>query len=239
MQCWRLPCLSLAASARQTRSLADHRSRRSFPRVPLDDISKSDLEQARWTTFLFGNERSADSSQNNQRAESFDRASTFPSLKLGCPIDLDQSTAADILMGNLPPALLVQVRLAFATCSRQYAVSRKSQFSTLRPLFRKGTQKPKTPKGVSIQVAHHRAELEKEKEKDRQARPSQLPHDTKELVAQTEGQTSVSTERQFQVPLKVIPKAQIGPNISLSPRERLQLEELTRRTPRPAPPPGN
>ncbi|KIV94451.1 hypothetical protein PV10_02218 [Exophiala mesophila] len=141
-------------------------------------------------------------------------------------------------MANLPTALLVQVRVAFATCSRQHAVSRKSQFSTLRPLFRKAPEKPKTPKSVSIQVAHHRAQLQKEqeKEKERQATSSQRTHDTKELVPRSKEDTSVSTERKFQVPLKVIPKAQIAPNVSLSPRERLQLEELTRRTPRPAEP---
>ena len=53
-----------------------------------------------------------------------------------------------------------------------------------------------------------------------------------DLFPQKEEQTAVDTERRVPVPLRAIPKAQLTPNLRLSPRERLHIEVLTRQQPK-------
>lgn len=60
----------------------------------------------------------------------------------------------------------------------------------------------------------------------------------KELVPlPTEGK-ALDTSRNVDVPMKVLPKAQLGSNVTLSPLQRLHIEHITRRNPKRIPPKG-
>jgi hypothetical protein len=59
-----------------------------------------------------------------------------------------------------------------------------------------------------------------------------------ELVPQMPKPGSLQYPRRSDVPARLLPKAQISPNLKLSPKERLQIEYETRRPPKPLAKPG-
>ncbi|KIW98702.1 uncharacterized protein Z519_00363 [Cladophialophora bantiana CBS 173.52] len=137
-------------------------------------------------------------------------------------------------MRNLPPALVAEIRYAFQCCSRQCAASRRARFSTLQPRLK--SSRPRKDDCIPIQVVHSQLQAQK----INQAQPSipPAPHtpEGKELIPQEEQAKSLDTGRKVEVPFKVIPKAEVAPNLTLSPKERLHIEQLTRRLPpRPEP----
>ncbi|EXJ75857.1 uncharacterized protein A1O5_00364 [Cladophialophora psammophila CBS 110553] len=137
-------------------------------------------------------------------------------------------------MRNLPPALVAEIRHVFQCCSGQCAASRRPRFSTLQPRLK--SIQPRKDDSIPIQVVHSQLQAQK----TNQARPSipPAPHtpEGKELIPQEEQAKSLDTGRKVEVPFKVIPKAEVAPNLTLSPKERLHIEQLTRRLPpRPEP----
>ena len=135
-------------------------------------------------------------------------------------------------MRCLPPFLVAEVRQAFQSCSRQYAASRRSEFSTLYPRL-KASKAPKKNNNLPIQVIHSRLQAQQKEEEDARLEASSegLGPDSKELVPQEEKEQSLDTKRKIPVPMKVIPKAEIAPGLTLSPKERLHIEQLTRKLP--------
>ncbi|KAJ9498156.1 hypothetical protein H2202_006307 [Exophiala xenobiotica] len=129
-------------------------------------------------------------------------------------------------MRSLPPGLVAEVRLAFQTCSRQHAASKRTQFSTFRPLFKKSPPSKKKDH-PPIQVVHSQLQAQKAAA----AKTAANKTTSKDLVPRSDEAKSLDTGRKVEVPLKVIPKADIAPNLTLSPKERLQIEQLTRRLP--------
>ncbi len=136
-------------------------------------------------------------------------------------------------MRSLPPGLVAKVRSAFQACSRQHAASKRTQFSTFRPLFKKSAPSKKKDQ-LPIQVVHSQLQAQKEAAAKAAAKEST----SKGLVPSCDEAKSLDTGRRVEVPLKVIPKAEITPNLTLSPKERLQIEQLTRRLPPRAEPQG-
>merc|ERR1711939_714543 len=132
-------------------------------------------------------------------------------------------------MRSLPPGLVAKVRSAFQACSRQHAASKRTQFSTFRPLFKKSAPSKKKDQ-LPIQVVHSQLQAQKE--------AAAKEATSKGLVPSCDEAKSLDTGRRVEVPLKVIPKAEITPNLTLSPKERLQIEQLTRRLPPRAEPQG-
>lgn len=119
------------------------------------------------------------------------------------------------------------------SCFRQHAVSHhRPPFSTWAPLL-KGPNSRKPSRSPPIQVVHHKYQQQQQQlsEKDDAS-------DSKELVPRPDEDTSLETAHKVNVPLRVIPKAQITPNLRLSPKERMHIEQLTRAPPRPSAPPG-
>ncbi|KAL2403002.1 hypothetical protein ABEF93_006645 [Exophiala dermatitidis] len=133
-------------------------------------------------------------------------------------------------MGSPPSVLLLAVRAAFQSCARQYAASRRTQFSTLRPLL-KSPQQPRRADNLPIQVVH--SQLQAQKKSQASPSPSLPPNPQAgtELVPAAKDEKAVDSGRKLEVPMKVIPKAEIGPNLTLSPKERLHIEQLTRSLP--------
>lgn len=138
-------------------------------------------------------------------------------------------------MVGIPTVLIAEVRTAFRSCARQYASTRKTRFSTLRPLL-KGPQPPRRTDNLPIQVVH--SQLRAAKKSQSSPTLPQNPQAGKELVPVTEGERALDSDRKIEVPLKVIPKAEIAPNLTLSPKERLHIEQLTRRLPPRSEPKG-
>lgn len=62
--------------------------------------------------------------------------------------------------------------------------------------------------------------------------PSKPASQSTELTTQKEEQTALGTDRRVPVPLRVIPKPDLGNNVRMTPRERLHIEVLTRQQPR-------
>ncbi|OCT54378.1 hypothetical protein CLCR_00961 [Cladophialophora carrionii] len=140
-------------------------------------------------------------------------------------------------MRSLPPVLVADIRHAFYTCSRQHAASRRARFSTYKPQL-KGWEHKKN-ENLPIQVVHSRLQAQK-KDNARPLEPSVAPSpEDRELVPRAEEATSLDHGRKIPVPLKVIPKADIAPGLTLSPKERLHIEQLTRKLPPRSEPKGS
>ena len=140
-------------------------------------------------------------------------------------------------MKSLPPFLVIEIRHAFQSCSRHYAASRRTHFSTLPPQKR-GSEQAKQDKNLPIQVIHSQLQAQKKKADDArlQTPPQTTGPDSKGLVPRHEEKRSLDSGRKIPVPLKVIPKADIAPGLTLTPKERLHIEQLTRKLPpRPEP----
>ncbi|KIW43284.1 hypothetical protein, variant [Exophiala oligosperma] len=152
-----------------------------------------------------------------------------------------RETLLSYSMGSLPPFLVAEVRLAFSTCSRRYAATKHARFSTSRPLYQKfkplpvEKKKQKKNERVPIQVVYARQQAQQQLEGTRTALPQQSEAST-ELVVPQQEDWALDGGRKVEVPLKVIPKAEITPNLTLSPEERLHIEQLTRRPPAPVEP---
>ncbi len=141
-------------------------------------------------------------------------------------------------MGTLPAALVAEVRLAFRSCSRQYAASRRTRFSSLHNprLNREDPGKNKND-NLPIQVVHSRLQTPPKPKPPAPSLPKHGPESTELVTAPNEGK-AVESGRKVPVPMRVIPKAEIAPNLTLSPKERLHIEQLTRRLPPRAEPKG-
>jgi hypothetical protein len=61
--------------------------------------------------------------------------------------------------------------------------------------------------------------------------PESSGRNTKGLISQTPQPGTLQRPRRLDLPARVMPKAQISPGMTLSPKERLQIEYETRRPP--------
>jgi hypothetical protein len=139
---------------------------------------------------------------------------------------------------TLPNLLLFELRLAFKTCAKQHTTRSHEirSFSTLQPLFKKkhtrSDSEIRPPSRVEITT---KSDISPPRERPR---PDPLNVSTneldssRELVPDPSKSTSVSKRKRADVPMKIIPKAQITPEVTLTPKERLQIEFMTRRPPR-------
>jgi hypothetical protein len=133
--------------------------------------------------------------------------------------------------------LLVELRLAFQTCARQHRARQQSRpFRTLPPLFKK--KQSRSDRELAPPAS---SEISKTSEASaaRVPPPADSRHvstnesaSSRELIPDPSKPSSVSERRRADVPMKIIPKAQITPELTLTPKERLQIEFLTRRPPR-------
>ncbi|KIX00441.1 uncharacterized protein Z518_10580 [Rhinocladiella mackenziei CBS 650.93] len=129
-------------------------------------------------------------------------------------------------MDSIPAVLIAEVRTAFQVCSKQYTATRRTRFSTWRPLL-KSSPPTREIENLPIQVVHSRL-----KARQTPSLPKKAPTNKElVLVEEEEEKKSLDTGRKVEVPLKVIPKAEIAPNLTLSPKERLHIEQLTRKPP--------
>jgi len=132
---------------------------------------------------------------------------------------------------------MVELRIAFQTCARLHKLRRQIRpFGTLQPLFKRKQSR-------SDREATLLPSLETTEKSDAsavRAPPQDNPHhvpsnesgSSRELIPDPSKRSSLTEGKRADVPMRIIPKAQITPELTLTPKERLQIEFLTRRPPR-------
>lgn len=138
---------------------------------------------------------------------------------------------------TLPCALLLELRLAFKTCARQYTAHQplSRAFGTFQPLSKRNSPRPSTSKKTASPSgsSKHNVPVQDGLKLGPEVTPMHAAQqNSTELVPNPSKQTSVADRKRADLPMKVIPKAQITPELMLSPKERLQIEFMTRRPPR-------
>lgn len=139
---------------------------------------------------------------------------------------------------TLPNLLLFELRLAFKTCAKQHTTRPHEirSFSTLQPLFKKkharSDNEMKRPSSVEITTENNISPPRGRPQANSLNVPTNELGSSRELVPDPSKSTSVSKRKRADVPMKIIPKAQITPEVTLTPKERLEIEFMTRRPPR-------
>jgi hypothetical protein len=139
---------------------------------------------------------------------------------------------------TLPNLLLFELRLAFKTCAKQHTTRSHEirSFSTLQPLFKKkharSDSEIKPPSSVEITTKSNISPPRDRSQADSLNVSTNELGSSRELVPDPSKPTSVSKRKRADVPMKIIPKAQITPEVTLTPKERLEIEFMTRRPPR-------
>ena len=136
-----------------------------------------------------------------------------------------------------------EIRLAFKTCARtpSLASARCRTFSTI-PSLQSGNRD--NAGAVSRPNSAKRGkEVTKLPDAAQPYSPASARQDSRgsnstNLVPQTPKPGAVERPRRSDIPARLLPKAQISPGLTLSPKERLQIEYETRRPPKPPEKPG-
>jgi hypothetical protein len=141
----------------------------------------------------------------------------------------------------LPTMLLIELRSAFKSCARQSALrAARSAFSTspLRWKTKSAYRDLSKPlSAYTTPLKSDRPDPDKEKTHSRIVpEVRRVPSGpARDLVPSPKKSTSVTPGKRSEVPMKILPKAQITPELTLSPRERLEVEFLTRKPPKSKP----
>ena len=142
----------------------------------------------------------------------------------------------------LPTMLLIELPSAFNSCARQQSALRaaRSAFSTspLRWKTKSAYRDLSKPHSAdTTPLKSDGSDHDKEKTHSRITPDARrvLSGPARDLVPSLKKSTSVTSGRRSEVPMKILPKAQITPELALSPRERLEVEFLTRKPPKPKP----
>jgi hypothetical protein len=138
--------------------------------------------------------------------------------------------------------ILLELRLAFRTCAvpRSSSHLRQAFFSTHRCLQQRGaaqSPKPLNPKKKSKLSLAKRPENTTALSQDgNDGLPATGAKEAPRDVGNApRSYRDVDTGKQVPVPMKVLPKAQLTPELVLNAKERMQLEYITRRTPKREP----
>jgi len=133
----------------------------------------------------------------------------------------------------------LEVRLAFRSCARTNSISKSGcRYFNSSPAF--GAQKrgssraverlPATESVKEVATAPDTPQPSPPKESQRES----SGNNTKDLVPRIPQPGTLQRPRTLNVPARLLPKAQIRPGLTLSPKERLQIEYETRRPPQPS-----
>lgn len=139
---------------------------------------------------------------------------------------------------TLPNLLLTEARRGFQTCAKQYRARRQQSqtFRTLQPLLKKrnsrSAREVAPPPRLEVTKTNEALATRVPPQSDPDHVPTEESGSSRELITKPSKPSSVSEIKRADVPMKIIPKAQITPELTLTPKERLQIEFLTRRPPR-------
>jgi hypothetical protein len=139
------------------------------------------------------------------------------------PQDLQRSRFSTRVMTSLPPSLVADIRHAFRSCARQHLASRRTQFSTSQALLKKSKS---TGENKNVQL-----EAQKKARAQSVLPPKPRQAASTDLIPHEQDGRALDHGRKVEVPMRVIPKADIAPDVELKPKERMAIEQLTRRPP--------
>jgi hypothetical protein len=152
-----------------------------------------------------------------------------------------------LYVGELEMAVLsnlhLEIRIAFKTCARAYSfakTARRTLNSSPLPRARNRRNSRDVQELPATNTASDAQSSSQSPER------SQVKHDTREpsrsntteLVPRVPKPGSLEHPRRSDIPARVLPKAQLSPELTLSPKQRLQIEYMTRRPPKAAEKPG-
>lgn len=125
----------------------------------------------------------------------------------------------------VPEFLIIEMRLAFRNCAKQHRMMRSRCFSSTT------ISRYASPRKSSQSDPSNRALTSKETSPATRSNNGNAGNTTDKtgLTTQDPQRTAVDTGRRVPVPMKVVPPAQLNPQIRLTPRQRLHVEMLTRR----------
>ena len=137
---------------------------------------------------------------------------------------------------SLPSLLLLEVRSTFRLCAQQHAATRRCPLSTSAPSLKRHT-KPNSSSNKKAPTSPSPSRSVSNPEFTQNVSPSSRPG-SKDLVRQRDDERAVELERKTQVPMKVLPQAELSSKHKLSPMQRLHIEHLTRHPPKQPPTKG-
>lgn len=126
--------------------------------------------------------------------------------------------------------LVLEMRAAFRSCTHQHRLYSRRFISSTTSRLKSSSSKSSSSSNPARSWPYNGA-VTPTKPPTPSARPKPTSQST-ELSPRQEEQTAVDTDRRVPVPLRVIPKPDIGKNVRMTPRERLHIEVLTRQQPR-------
>ena len=135
---------------------------------------------------------------------------------------------------SLHPYFVAELRLAFNTCRPGYAITRRSLLSTTSCLARR-SRPVSLPKE---ELQPHTKDVNKPGTTVDPLQLSKHGQNTTDFATTEERKQSLDSRRKVDVPMKVLPKAQLTLEHKLSPEQRLHIEHLTRHPPPQRPPKG-
>ena len=137
---------------------------------------------------------------------------------------------------SLPSFLLVEVRSTFRLCAQQHAATRRFPLSTSATSLKRHT-KPNSSSNTRTPISPPSSRSLSDPEATQHVTPSPRPG-SKDLVRQQDDEKAVELESKTEVPMKVLPQAELSSKHKLSPMQRLHIEHLTRHPPKQPPPKG-
>ena len=137
---------------------------------------------------------------------------------------------------TLPSFLLAEIRLTFSLCAKQHAATRRYPFSTTSIALKKQPKTNSSPSSRSPISSPRQPSLSHRSPAQDVSQASRP--EAKDLVPRDKEAGSLDRHRKVDVPMKVLPEAQVSPKHKLSPTQRLHIEHLTRHPPKQAPPKG-
>lgn len=134
----------------------------------------------------------------------------------------------DTAIMSLPTFLLVEVRAAFRLSARQHAASRRCPFGTTTYRFARSPAKTSFPIPIPRKTQSDASKLKTSQSKETSKGQD---HGSTQVVPRERQVGALDTGRNVEVPTRVLPKADIAPNVKLSPLQRLHIEHMTRHPP--------
>lgn len=129
---------------------------------------------------------------------------------------------------TLPPFLILEIRTAFQCARRPPVASFVNRYGTTTRLFAPAPPKPRSNAIPSPRRPEHGEGAIKRTSNENTQDSDDQP---KELIPRERTRGALDSGRNVLIPTKVLPKADIAPNLKLSPMQRLHIEHLTRHPP--------
>ncbi len=136
----------------------------------------------------------------------------------------------------LPPFLLKEVRSTFQFCARQHVATRRCPLSCSATSLKSRT-KPSSSSNTTVPAVPSSSKSLSDPNSVQDDSPSSRQGSQGPVRQQDDGK-ALERARKAEVPMKVLPRAELSSKHKLSPMQRLHIEHLTRHPPKQPPTKG-